>query len=55
MKLGRVHYRGRAALLEKQSRRERIARRGLYRRCLRTGKIVIDVLEPVVHAVVKQS
>jgi hypothetical protein len=44
-----------AALLEEQGRSGRIARRELYRRCLRIGKIVIDVSERVVYAVVKQS
>ena len=53
--LERVYYRGMAALLEEQSRSERIARRELYRRCLRIGETVIDVSERVVYAVVKQS
>ena len=53
--LERVYYRGMAALLEEQSRSERIARRELYRRCLRIGEMVIDVSERVVYAVVKQS
>ena len=54
-RLERVYYRGMAALLEEQSRSERIARRELYRRCLRIGELVIDVSERVVYAVVKQS
>ena len=54
-RLERVYYRGMAALLGEQSRSERIARRELYRRCLRIGEIVIDVAERVVYAVVKQS
>jgi hypothetical protein len=33
----------------------RIAGREIYRRCLRIGKIVIDVSERVAYAVVKQS
>jgi uncharacterized protein len=53
--LERVYYRGMAALLEEPSRSERIARRELYRRCLRIGEMVIDVSERVVYAVVKQS
>jgi uncharacterized protein len=54
-KLERVYYRAMAALLDEQSRSERIARRELYRRCVRIGEIVIDVSERVVYAVVKQS
>jgi uncharacterized protein Yka (UPF0111/DUF47 family) len=54
-KVERVYYRGMADLLEEQSRSERIARRELYRRCLRIGELVIDVSERVVYAVVKQS
>jgi len=54
-KLERVYYRGMADLLEERSRSERIARRELYRRCLRIGELVIDVAERVVYAVVKQS
>ncbi|MGZ4217729.1 MAG: DUF47 domain-containing protein [Solirubrobacteraceae bacterium] len=51
----RTYYDGMAALLNEQSRSERIARRELYRRCLRIGEMVIDVSERVVYAVVKQS
>jgi hypothetical protein len=40
---------------EEQSRGERIACRELSRRCVRIGKIVIDVSERVVYALVKQS
>jgi len=54
-KLERRYYRGMAALLEVEDRSERIARRELYRRCLRIGEMVIDVSERVVYAVVKQS
>lgn len=54
-KLEHAYYRGMAALLEEQSRSERIARRELYRRCLRVGETLIDVSERVVYAVVKQS
>ena len=54
-KLEAVYYHGMAALLEEQSRSERIARRELYRRCLRIGETVIDVSERVVYAVVKQT
>ncbi len=50
-----AYYRGMANLLEVEDRGERIARRELYRRCLRIGEIVIDVAERVVYAVVKQS
>lgn len=53
--LERAYYRGMAALLEEQTRSERIARRELYRRCVRIGEMVIDVAERVVYAVVKQS
>jgi len=52
--LERIYYGGMAALLEVEDRSERIARRELYRRCLRIGEIVIDVSERVVYAVVKQ-
>jgi uncharacterized protein Yka (UPF0111/DUF47 family) len=52
--LERAYYRGMAALLEVEDRSERIARRELYRRCVRIGEIVIDVSERVVYAVVKQ-
>jgi hypothetical protein len=53
--LERAYYRGMAELLEEQTRSERIARRELYRRCVRIGEMVIDVAERVVYAVVKQS
>jgi hypothetical protein len=43
---------GRPARGAGQKRADRAA---LYRRCLRIGKIVIDVSERVVYAVVKQS
>jgi uncharacterized protein Yka (UPF0111/DUF47 family) len=49
------YYQGMGALLEVESRSERIARRELYRRCIRIGEVVIDVGERVVYAVVKQS
>ncbi len=52
--LERAYYRGMASLLEVENRSERIARRELYRRCLRIGEMVIDVAERVVYAVVKQ-
>jgi uncharacterized protein Yka (UPF0111/DUF47 family) len=54
-KLERVYYRGMAALLEEQSRSERISRRELYRRCVRIGETVIDVSERIVYAVVKEG
>jgi uncharacterized protein Yka (UPF0111/DUF47 family) len=54
-RLERTYYRGMAALLEVENRIERIARRELYRRCVRIGEMVIDVSERVVYAVVKQS
>ena len=53
--LERTYYRGMAALLAVDNRSERIARRELYRRCVRIGEIVIDVSERIVYAVVKQS
>jgi hypothetical protein len=53
--LERVYYRGMAGLLDEQNRSERIARRELYRRCLRIGDMVIDVAERVVYVVIKQS
>ena len=49
------YYRGMAALLELDDRNERIARRELYRRCMRIGEAVTDVAERVVYAVVKQG
>jgi len=52
--LERDYYRGMAALLEVEDRTERIARRELYRRCVRIGEMVIDVSERIVYAVVKQ-
>jgi hypothetical protein len=54
-RLERVYYRAMAALLDEPGRTERIARRELYRRCVRIGEIAIDVSERVVYAVVKQS
>jgi len=54
-RLERTYYRGMAALLEAENRSERIARRELYRHCVRIGDMVIDVSERVVYAVVKQS
>ncbi len=53
-KLERAYYRGMAALLGTESRSERIARRELYRRCVRIEDMVVDVSERVVYAVVKQ-
>ena len=53
--LERAYYRGMGALLEVEDRGERIARRELYRRCVRIGEMVIDVAERVVYAVVKQT
>jgi len=54
-RLERTYYNGMGALLEVDIRSERIARRELYRRCLRIGEMVIDVAERVVYAVVKQT
>ena len=54
-KLEHAYYRGMASLLEVENRSERIARRELYRRCVRIGEMVIDVAERVVYAVVKQG
>ena len=53
--LERTYYRGMASLLEVEDRSQRIARRELYRGCVRIGEMVIDVAERVVYAVVKQS
>jgi uncharacterized protein len=53
--LEHAYYQGMGALLGVEDRSERIARRELYRRCLRIGEMVIDVAERVVYAVVKQS
>jgi uncharacterized protein Yka (UPF0111/DUF47 family) len=53
--LERAYYLGMAALLEVENRSERIARRELYRRCVRIGEMVIDVSERIVYAVVKQT
>ncbi len=49
------YYTGMAALLDVKEERERIARRELYRRCLRIGEMVVDVAERVEYAVVKLS
>jgi uncharacterized protein len=54
-RLERAYYRGMGVLLGVEDCSERIARRELYRRCLRIGEMVIDVAERVVYAVVKQS
>jgi uncharacterized protein Yka (UPF0111/DUF47 family) len=54
-RLERTYYHGMASLLDVETRSERIARRELYRRCVRIGEMVIDVAERVVYAVVKQS
>jgi uncharacterized protein len=54
-KLERSYYRGMGALLGVENRSERIARRELYRNCARVGRMVIDVAERVVYAVVKQN
>jgi uncharacterized protein Yka (UPF0111/DUF47 family) len=53
--LQRTYYRGMAALLEVEDRSERIARRELYRRCIRIGDMVVDVAERIVYAVMKQA
>lgn len=53
--LERVYYRGMADLLEVEDRSLRIARRELYRHCVRIGEMLIDVSERVVYAVIKQS
>lgn len=54
-RLGRAYYAGMGALLEVEDMRQRIARRELYRRCLRIGEVVVEVAERVVYAVVKQT
>jgi uncharacterized protein Yka (UPF0111/DUF47 family) len=53
--LERAYYRGMADLLEVEDRRQRIARRELYRRCTGIGETVVDVAERIVYAVVKQG
>ncbi|MGN6167951.1 MAG: DUF47 domain-containing protein [Solirubrobacteraceae bacterium] len=53
--LENAYYRGMGALLGVEYRSQRIARRELYRRCVRIGETVIDVAERVVYAVVKQD
>lgn len=53
--LEHAYYQGMARLLHEENRSERIARRELYRRCVRIGEMVIDVSERIVYAVVKQS
>lgn len=53
--LEHAYYNGMADLLELPDRTERIARRELYRRCVRIGEAVVDVAERVIYAVVKQS
>lgn len=53
--LERSYYQSMGVLLGVEDRHERIARRELYRRCVRIGEVVIDVAERVVYAVVRQS
>jgi hypothetical protein len=53
--LEQIYYRGMGTLLGAEDRSERIARRELYRRCVRIGEMVIDVAERVVYAVMKQG
>jgi uncharacterized protein len=50
-----VYYKGMGAVLSVEPRSERIALRELYRNCARIGRMVIDVAERVVYAVVKQN
>ena len=50
-----TYYNGMGALLEVDVRSERIARRELYRRCLRIGEMAIDVTIRVMYAVVKHT
>jgi uncharacterized protein len=54
-RLDDAYYEGMGALLEVESRQDRISRRELYRRCARIGEVVVDVAERIVYAVVKQS
>ncbi len=54
-RLEHAYYHGMGALLDVEGRSERIARRELYRRCVRIGEMVIDVAERIVYAVVKQN
>lgn len=53
--LEHAYYRGMGALLAVEDRSQRIARRELYRRCVRIGEMVIEVAERIVYAVVKQG
>jgi uncharacterized protein Yka (UPF0111/DUF47 family) len=54
-RLEETYYRGMASLLEVDDRTERIARRELYRRCMRIGETVVDVAERVIYAIVKEA
>lgn len=53
--LEHAYYRGMAALLDAPDGVELVARRELYRRCVRIGETVVDTAERVVYAVMKQS
>jgi uncharacterized protein Yka (UPF0111/DUF47 family) len=53
--LEHTYYHGMGVLLDVEDRSQRIARRELYRRCVRIGEMVIDVAERVVYAVVKRG
>ena len=54
-RLEHVHYEGVAALLDVEDRKQRIARRELYRSSSRLGETVVDIAERVVYAVMKAS
>jgi uncharacterized protein Yka (UPF0111/DUF47 family) len=50
-----LYYSGMATTLDLDQRNERIARRELYRRCLRIGDRANDLADRVIYSVVKQS
>jgi uncharacterized protein Yka (UPF0111/DUF47 family) len=50
-----AYYAGIVGLLGVEDRTERITRRELYRRSSRIGEAVVDVVERLIYAVVKQS
>lgn len=50
-----VYYRGMAALLDVEDRGRRIALRELYRRSSEIARVVVDVAERLMYAVIKQS
>lgn len=50
-----VYYQSMAGSIEPERRGERIARRELYRSCMKVGETVVDVAERIVYSMVKQS